>query len=490
MRKILISESEKQRILNQHSLQGYKTLSNLISEADRRKDIKKFGFDDEISNIFHSIDDKRSLWLANITARSFAKMKNIEGKNLKDIVKKIKPEEFKEYIEEKQGDYHYIMDWVKSPRRDDIDFKEIQTIEQAMEGSRLWHESLTGDYEIGDESGVIIKKFPDGYYWKDLQTNCSEEEGKMMQHCGTDRQATTLFSFRDYNKKPHITIGYNENDKTITQVKGKQNRRPEEQYIDFAIDFIRNMINKGDVKGFKWSYMAGGNPDFTLDEIGELFGNQIKKNTILLQGLGRMSAEDILSFMKDDDTNADEITSIILNLSENKFLPEMLSVAEQKLDVNNFDLLLKGLVNKKITKGTDSGELNINLTDNIVKSIFEKTSSKFVFDLFENKYDTLNINGDNTFTIDVPESIVKLQNLLFLNCKLSIKSLPNNINQMSNLQYISIVNNIHFKQIPENLCKLESLQFLSLIGTNVELPECLKELYNNEQIYIQTKSNA
>lgn len=482
MRKILISESEKQRILNQHSLQGYKTLSTLISEADRRKDIKKFGFNDELSDIFHQIDDKRSLWLANITARSFAKMKNIQGEKLKDIVKKINSNEFKEFIEDKRGDINYILDWVKSPDREEINFKEIKNLEQAMEMSRVWHETLSGDFKIQDESGEVIKTYPEGYYWIDLKTNCSREEGAAMGHCGRDSVSTTLFSFRDKDKEPHVTIGYDGKNLNVTQVKGKQNRRPNEKYMKYVYDFINYMIKNGAVNAFKWSYLVGGVPDLSLEEIGENFGSKIKKNTIVQTGLRAMSSEDLVSFLKDEETDESTIFSTIMGITDSKFTPEMLTVAKEKMPTNKFNSLVESLVNRETNKGSETQNLVIKLTNNFIKSVIDIVGISEFFSMLDDTYTSLQVESDNEYVIDVPNTISKLQNISFLNFKSSVSSLPEDISKLNKLSFLSLANNKKLTNVPESMCKLENLEFITIINTPVSLPDCIE---NNPEIFIQ-----
>lgn len=473
MKRIIISETEKAKILNQHSSQGYKTLFNLITEADRRKDIKKFGFSDDIADALHAIDNKRSLWLANIVANSFAKANNIKANNLKELVSKIKTPKFLEYLDDKRGDINYILDWVKSPDREEINFKDIKTLESAYEKSTDWHNSLTSDFQITDESGTIVKTYPEGYYWIDLQTNYSEDEKRAMGHCGRDSSCTTLFSLRDKNKEPHATIGYDGKELTIAQVKGKQNKRPLDKYMKYVYDFIQDLIDNGQVKAFKWSYLVSGIPDLSLEEIGQHFGKAIKNNTIIASGLRALNSADIVTLLEDEDTTEKMLLDTIIGIQNTKFIPDMLTVAKNRLNEGSFNRLISLLINREMNLSKATESLTIDLTNNIIKSIMVVLTPYGFFEKLEDNYSDIKIISNNEYVIDVPSNISNLTNLVYANFDGSISSLPNEMSELSNLMFLSVSNNNHLSEIPDSLCNISTLEFITTVNTNVTIPECL-----------------
>jgi len=65
-------------------------------------------------------------------------------------------------------------------------------------------------------------------------------------------------------------IAYNEGSGNITQVKGKQNKKPVEKYMKYVIDLLKQMKTEGKFKGFKWSYPVNG-PDLSLEDQKQLY---------------------------------------------------------------------------------------------------------------------------------------------------------------------------------------------------------------------------
>jgi hypothetical protein len=140
--------------------------------------------------------------------------------------------------------YYEIFDYFLSPVRTNklnivtSSFKEMY-VEQLK-----WHENLKEiDISFIDESGVIIKTFPDGFYWIDLQTKVSKQEASAMGHCGKT-SADTMLSLRDSAKKPHITmaVDYLNKDeltyKSIRQCKGKGNKKPIPRYHSYIVELL------------------------------------------------------------------------------------------------------------------------------------------------------------------------------------------------------------------------------------------------------------
>ena len=96
-----------------------------------------------------------------------------------------------------------------------------------------------------EDPDQILHVFEDGSYWYDLQTSTCRTEGDRMGHCGNDSRGT-LYSLRKRDKgkkdsKSYVTIAFNEYDKTIFQIKGRQNTCPPESlwsHIEKFIDLV------------------------------------------------------------------------------------------------------------------------------------------------------------------------------------------------------------------------------------------------------------
>lgn len=209
----IISESFKVRL---------QELAGIIEEGNDEK-LLKLGFSEPVVKELNAIDEKRALFFGDIITREFAQNNDIKKDNIKEILPVIDQSQLVEFIKSKENQIHTILEWIKSPiRQGEINFREIKTFIQAFEMAENWHNSLNATGIIEDESGEIVKQYPNGFYWINLKTNRCPEEGKAMGHCGTDSRATTLLSLRDKQKSPHVTIAYNADTNTITQIKGRQ----------------------------------------------------------------------------------------------------------------------------------------------------------------------------------------------------------------------------------------------------------------------------
>ncbi len=263
---------KKNTFLSESFTNRFFTLSGLLVEGKEDK-LMKLGFNEQVAKSLIIIDEKYAMFIGDICTREFAQNNNINKDNIKEILPMINQGDLMSYIFRNEHPITIILEWLKSPlRTDTINLREIRTLTQAWDIANHWHNNLVATGIIEDESGEIIKQYPqDGLYWIDLQTNSSKDEGNAMGHCGQDGRATTLFSLRDKNKSPHVTIAYNANTQTVTQVKGKNNKKPVDKYMAYVFDFLGEMANKDLVKDFTWSYTPNGS-DLNNDEIKKILG--------------------------------------------------------------------------------------------------------------------------------------------------------------------------------------------------------------------------
>ena len=116
----------------------------------------------------------------------------LEKQEIDDLFKS-KNEDFQTFISglwqsKYRGElYGVIYDWLRGRtsgavvETDKIDFKNMTAI-QAYTRAADWHRKVQSSesVEIKDEQGDIVMRFPDGYYWIDLQeANSSDEAGAM-----------------------------------------------------------------------------------------------------------------------------------------------------------------------------------------------------------------------------------------------------------------------------------------------------------------------
>lgn len=154
-----------------------------------------------------------------------------------------------------------IFDYILSPVRN-ININSINLVNSSFQDllnkSEEWHKELKASGLILKEDGFILKEYPDGFYWIDLQTNQCREEGDAMGHCARTN-ADTLLSLRERTIKgiqPHVTVAidyendeepdWNELEKNnelpkyskIHQMKGKGNKKPIDRYHKYIVDLL------------------------------------------------------------------------------------------------------------------------------------------------------------------------------------------------------------------------------------------------------------
>lgn len=289
-----------------HNRQNWK----LILEArDNRNKIKKFFNNDELINWAHELDNNYSIWIVNTFKDELIKELEGEGAFKKDrtdgnvwtkgdVLRLLKQgndvDEEKEskqdrklnqvitlYIERLMNrlgpKYRYVIDWTNGRMRDAQVRENLKglSLKEAWDKSDEWHKALAeGEHIIHDEEGEIIMTFKDDFYWIDLQTDSCSSEGKAMGHCGNTTYGTTLFSLRK-NKKPFVTIAFNEDDRTITQAKGRANEKPIDKYHPYIVDLLINP--KVNIEGFDYEYHP--QDDFQIGDLDdELFYKLYKGN--------------------------------------------------------------------------------------------------------------------------------------------------------------------------------------------------------------------
>ena len=94
---------------------------------------------------------------------------------------------------------------------------------------------------------VVVAELRDGYVLVGLKSpEALDRESKAMQHCvglggydeGLAGGALSILSLRDAQGKPHVTMEVDEYSRTVTQIKGKQNRFPLGRYFDMLVPWM------------------------------------------------------------------------------------------------------------------------------------------------------------------------------------------------------------------------------------------------------------
>ena len=124
------------------------------------------------------------------------------------------------------------------------------SVPQIFELIKRWDEILkkkmnsSVNFNKEGEDIKTVQKFSDGSrIVKLLSQKSLDEEGRLMGHCLTSEYKNSHFSLRDSKGYPHVTMELDSN-KTIHQIKGKENKSPVSKYVPYIIDFIeKNNLN-------------------------------------------------------------------------------------------------------------------------------------------------------------------------------------------------------------------------------------------------------
>ena len=264
------------------------------------EELQEIPFDEEVKSYLRSVEYDMGIELGVLALRDFIKLTSnlSEVPNTNDVnllINSINQKDFLYFLKRNENALVTIAQWVDSPLRqeqegvltDKIQFikdKNFKDLSDALEYANEWHTSLPATGVLKNPTaGRIIERYPDGYYWVDLGTNKSTDEAQAMGHCGTDFRATTLLSLRDEKGEPHVTVAYDADEKQVRQVKGKQNKKPVEKYMQYVKEFLKKLVKEDKLVGFEWSYPTFGS-DLNDEEVREimmankkLYFQQLKK---------------------------------------------------------------------------------------------------------------------------------------------------------------------------------------------------------------------
>jgi hypothetical protein len=240
-----------------------------MAGSDDSEDLE---FIEPVERFLRKIDYDAGLEIGRLALISYAKhhLKD-EGLPMDDesmLLSFIDQNDFMTFLYDNENQMYNITDWLNSPALEDamqmkdkslfIKDSEFEDFDELLAAAMEWHSNLAATGKLADPTaGKVIRRYPSGYYWVDLETNRSKDEAQAMGHCGTDTRATTLFA----------------NKKNITQVKGKNNKRPVDKYMEYVMEFLKDMAKNGELTSVAWSYYG----DLTPEEVDEIF--KVNKKT-------------------------------------------------------------------------------------------------------------------------------------------------------------------------------------------------------------------
>jgi hypothetical protein len=120
--------------------------------------------------------------------------------------------------------------------------KDIISIadESGFNGVIRFAEEKFDVYDLEADKKLTSIRFPDGYYWIDTNKTQCPREAKYMHHCGTAGFGGTLYSLRNKNDKPEVTIEMNAETHEIYQMFHFNNELPPDKYLPYIKKFVEH----------------------------------------------------------------------------------------------------------------------------------------------------------------------------------------------------------------------------------------------------------
>lgn len=120
------------------------------------------------------------------------------------------------------------------------------SVPQLIKNVASLNKELTKCTNVNDEEGIeIIHQYDDKFSWvKIFGRESLYREGYMMNNCVSNYyddvscNKTNIYSLRDTNNKPHVTLEVKNN--VVTQIKGNCNLSVKKEYTDYVKDFLHN----------------------------------------------------------------------------------------------------------------------------------------------------------------------------------------------------------------------------------------------------------
>lgn len=289
-----------------------------------------------------------------------------------------------------QQEVRYITDWLNGmnwPQEFNLNLDEL-SYNEALQASRTWHDSFKQQNQEQKEYQNIqeVYSFDNGYTIVKVPPEDLEAEGDMMGHCvggycdEVKNNKIEIYSLRDPNKKPHVTIevrelrgGWDDKEviKEVEQIKGKENKIPIGKYSEMIRDFLKNTdweysetedfidlppekaktIEMMEKKDYKWlfdNHAQVGWPKIVTEEMANTFWILITDNLSFLsywkpteQIVKKADINNIFDFLV---TNHEKLEHLGINIYNSivMYTPEEFLVSLSKDYPEIFDSMFKG----------------------------------------------------------------------------------------------------------------------------------------------------
>lgn len=382
--------------------------NDFLLERNNIKKIQKFANVPEIYNWAHEKDENLSIWLADKMVKllkdrfkSDKKYLNYFNKYLNNTLTKddfqqlkskftddqltIRYNEFSEdikyqisrVIDMRNNEFTKVLHYVNSPLHANRPNINNLSLEEAVELSDEWHkeqEKKAGGV-IEDEDGEVILSFPDGYYWIDTQSTSCSAEAEAMGHCGHTTQGTTMLSLRK-DKRPHVTIAYNEDDNIFTQIKGKGNTKPNKKYHTYIVDLIIDL----NVEKFKSEYNRSS--DFVPDDLSEeLYAKLEEENSDYIENSKGLTEEELKEKYKEDIKDdiaryaSQDSYEFFQHINDDKFISEIIENEISQTGKDDLpDYMTKDQLKEWIIDNIDEDELREHINGYIMLTLNDENA--------------------------------------------------------------------------------------------------------------------
>jgi hypothetical protein len=202
----------------------FKEVYNILLEKDFRSKILALGMPQDVADYLHGMSDKYSFWFAN----QIKEMPGYKAARNKEM-----------FVHSLQTQMQGIIDWIRGAQNITLKAYDWNT---ALAAADEYHKKLTIT-NIKRETNTILKEYPDGFYWVDLENTYDTCEAGAMGHCARTSRGDTLYSLRKYSNvtdsiESFITISVSPDDGVWWQCKGKSNSKPKEEYYPYIADIL------------------------------------------------------------------------------------------------------------------------------------------------------------------------------------------------------------------------------------------------------------
>mgnify|MGYP003656084279 CR=1 FL=1 len=238
----------------------FKEHFQIILEKDLRPVFIKRGLPQEEADWCHSMSEKFSGFVANAAffhnieynspdkedQEEYLKTKQYKvlTGQIRQVIRNLFNNQDKPILPKKPNDMNmreaiiaieelsYIKDYYNNPLSGNTTKMQTVTWAAAKQKADEFHEEQAkkeGGEKLEIQNGQkVVHKFPDGFYWLNLNTSTCRAEANAMGHCGSSEGI--LYSLRDRTGVPYITAALDATEHKAIQIYGRANTTPRERY--------------------------------------------------------------------------------------------------------------------------------------------------------------------------------------------------------------------------------------------------------------------